>query len=244
MLEFDSATLFKKVVDSIRDICKDTTFEISNGSLDMQCMDSSHVCIVVLHLSDSLKANTLEPITMSLNLSNLYKVLQTFDAESPVTIKLLDNQAQIVSLSPYRKCESKVALMDIEMDSLVVPEMEYPVRISFYSSDFVRIIKDMHEFGDTLRITAESDQVVFATKGDITDMQITIVANDKCSISINCACEISFSIKYLLLFLKAHSLSENVYLSIGEDMPMKVTYSITSQDNLSFYLAPKINDDA
>lgn len=242
MFKFKSSNLFKKVIDSVRDVCKETTFQVTPDALTMQCMDSSHVCLVSLRLADSLEISSPNEMIMSLNLSNLYKVICTLDTDTPVRITIVENKVQIVSDSSFRACNSHISLMDIEMDPMMIPDMDFPMSISLTSSEFVRLIKDMNEFGDSIRITAEPGKVVFRTLGDITDMQITFTEHDKCTLNIKSSVEVEFSLKYLLMFLKASSLSDHVNIYMGEDTPMKVEYKITDEDFLSFYLAPKVAD--
>ena len=242
MLKFKSSNLFKKVIDAVRDVCKETTFQITPEALTMQCMDSSHVCLVSLRLTDSLEISSQDDMVMSLNLSNLYKVICTLDTNSPATINIVDNKVQIISDSLYRKCDSLISLMDIEMDPLMIPDMDFPITIVLSSTEFVRLVKDMSEFGDSIRITAEPGKVIFRTFGDITDMQITFTEHDNCILDIKSSVEVDFSLKYLLMFLKATSLSEKSHIHLGEDTPMKVEYKISDQDSLCFYLAPKVAD--
>jgi len=57
--------------------------------------------------------------------------------------------------------------------------------------------------------------------------------------------KLSFALRYLNLFNKAHNLSPNVRLMMAHDTPLVVEYTIGHDDSigsLKYYLAPKIND--
>merc|ERR1712032_1756056 len=47
------AVLLKKVVDAMKDLCKDVNFDCSEKGLQVQSMDSSHVALVSLLLRES-----------------------------------------------------------------------------------------------------------------------------------------------------------------------------------------------
>ena len=54
----------------------------------------------------------------------------------------------------------------------------------------------------------------------------------------------SFSIKFLTYFTtKATALSPQVRISMGQDVPLEVSYGIEQTGYLRYYLAPKIEDD-
>jgi len=43
--------IFKKIIDSIKDLVKDVNLEVSPTGLSMQAMDSSHVALVSMNLT-------------------------------------------------------------------------------------------------------------------------------------------------------------------------------------------------
>lgn len=55
---------------------------------------------------------------------------------------------------------------------------------------------------------------------------------------------LSFALRYLNLFNKAYSLSNEVKISMSESTPLCVEYAITDHMGaLKFYLAPKISEE-
>ena len=55
---------------------------------------------------------------------------------------------------------------------------------------------------------------------------------------------LSFALRYLNLFNKAASLSNQVVLYLSPETPLCVDYKIENLGSLKFYLAPKISDEA
>lgn len=51
---------------------------------------------------------------------------------------------------------------------------------------------------------------------------------------------LTFSLKYLVNFCKASSLSASVKLSLSNEVPLLVEYDLGSNSSLRFYLAPKV----
>ena len=51
---------------------------------------------------------------------------------------------------------------------------------------------------------------------------------------------LTFSLKYLVNFCKASSLSQTVKLCLSNEVPLLVEYSLAGNSYLRFYLAPKV----
>merc|ERR1711934_961718 len=72
------AVLLKKVVDAMKDLCKDVNFDCSEKGLQVQSMDSSHVALVSLLLRESAFADFKcdRPTSLGMNVDSLAKILK------------------------------------------------------------------------------------------------------------------------------------------------------------------------
>lgn len=72
------AAIFKKLIDSVKDLVNDGNFICSQTGITLQAMDSSHVSLVALHLKstgfDHFRCD--RPVTLGLNLTSLAKILK------------------------------------------------------------------------------------------------------------------------------------------------------------------------
>jgi Proliferating cell nuclear antigen, C-terminal domain len=58
-------------------------------------------------------------------------------------------------------------LMDIDSESLNIPEMSYVSVVSLPSEEFQRIVRDLQCLGDVCTITAKGDSIKFLAAGDL-----------------------------------------------------------------------------
>ena len=56
--------------------------------------------------------------------------------------------------------------------------------------------------------------------------------------------ELNFALRYLTLFTKGTALGPTVTISMSPDVPIVVQYPIENMGSVSYYLAPKIDEDA
>eukprot|EP00662_Eupelagonemidae_sp_cell21_P044587 gene44588-684_t len=66
-----------------------------------------------------------------------------------------------------RVSEFQMKLIEIDSDSLGIPQQEYSASVQMPSAEFSRICKDIANFGDTVTIDVKKDGVSFAASGDI-----------------------------------------------------------------------------
>ena len=57
-------------------------------------------------------------------------------------------------------------LMDIDADQLGIPETEYDARVTMPASEFARIVKDLSQLGESVRIEISKEGVRFASEGE------------------------------------------------------------------------------
>ncbi|KAI0017648.1 proliferating cell nuclear antigen [Xylariomycetidae sp. FL0641] len=258
MLEarLEQASILKKVVDAIKDLVQDCNFDCNDSGIALQAMDNSHVALV----SMLLKAEAFAPyrcdrnIALGVNLVSLTKVLRAAQGEDVLTVKAEDapDSLNVVfeSSENDRISEYDLKLMDIDQEHLGIPETEYAATISMPSAEFKRICTDLMAMSESVTIEATKDGIKFHSAGDIGSGAVTLrshnnVEKPQLSIDIELTEPVSltFSLKYLVNFCKAQTLSEQVKICLSNEVPLLVEYGLAGTSYLRFYLAPKIGDE-
>jgi proliferating cell nuclear antigen len=241
---FEKSSTLQKIIEAIKDLCKETTINVSeDNGFTIQAMDSSHISLVSLKLKKTLKQLSCErDASIALNLENLAKVLRACDSDLPLqmTLKPSAVKLNIKSFSEERGINFDISLMDIEMECLHIPDTEYPIRIRMPVSDLTRLCRDVRDFGEVITISVKDDSVDFTVEGDLTSGFISIKPSKTTTIIFGMNLEQSFTLRFLAAFTKASPISEMVELQLGENAPLKVTYQIFEEDKLEFYLAPRL----
>lgn len=239
------ANIFKKITESIKDLTKDTSLEFSEDGVVLNAMDSSHVTLVHMFLKDSLLSyDCSKTEVISLNTETLSKILKTCENDAEITCENSESKIHICAITNDRKLNFSQNLLDLESDSLMIPEMDddFSCKIDMPCSEYMKICRDFKEFGDSMKITVSPNTLKFYTDANGEYIQLDFSQNKNVKVETEAAIEMEFSLKYLTLFCKACALSENVLISIGDNLPMKVKFSISQKEHLSFYLAPKVSD--
>ena len=77
-----------------------------------------------------------------------------------------------------RVAEYDMKLMDIDADTLGIPDTDYDARITMASSEFTRIVRDLSTLGESVRIEVSKEGVRFASDGEAAQGNILLKQTD------------------------------------------------------------------
>jgi len=251
-------SLLKKIVESIRELVVDVNINCVESGLKLQAMDSSHVSLCAMTLrADGFDHYRCDlPKNLGINTNNLNKVLKCCGNDDVVTLKSGGDNGDVLNMlfesqNQERISEFDLKLMELEQDQLGIPETEYKCNVRMPSNEFQRIIRDLGVLGDTCTINVTKEGIRFSSTGDLGTGNImlkhhTAVDKEEDAVVIDMQepVELSFALRYLTLFTKGTALGPTVTISMSPALPILVQYPIENMGSVSYYLAPKIDEDA
>ncbi|THH15461.1 hypothetical protein EW146_g5026 [Bondarzewia mesenterica] len=182
MLEakLNEAAILKRLMDAVKELVSDANFECNEEGINLQAMDNSHVALVSVKLDASgfRKYRCDRPIPLGVNLVSLTKVIKCAKDDDLCTLKASDD-GDILSLTyearnSDRIAEYEVKLMDIESDTLGIPDTDYEARVTMPSSEFTRIVRDLSQLGESVRIEVSKEGVRFVSDGEAANGSILL----------------------------------------------------------------------
>jgi len=254
--QLQEAALFKKIIEAMRELCKEVNFDCSEKGLSVQSMDSSHVALVSLILRESAFVDFKcdRPTSLGMNVESLAKIFKMCGPSDSLKLRY-QNDADTLNFQCESNADDRIAdfdlkLMQIESEHMEIPEQQYKVVIKMPSSEFQKVCRDLREFGETMTVTATKEGVKFSVTGDLGAGNVFIKPRDsdkpeeKVSLTVNENVTSNFALRYLVNFSKAAPLCGSVELGLGPDAPLLVKFEIDKAENghIQFYLAPKIDE--
>eukprot|EP01094_Clydonella_sp_ATCC50884_P020153 TRINITY_DN4125_c0_g1_i1.p1 TRINITY_DN4125_c0_g1~~TRINITY_DN4125_c0_g1_i1.p1 ORF type:complete len:274 (+),score=123.80 TRINITY_DN4125_c0_g1_i1:50-823(+) len=248
------ASLLKRILEAIKDLVTDGNFDCSPSGIALQAMDSSHVSLVAMLLrADGFEHYRCDrTIPLGINLSAMAKILKCAGNDDSVTIKADDKGDNVTFIFESPKADKfsdfDLKLMDIDSETLTIPETDYQGIVNMPANEFQRICRDLTMIGDVVVISCSKEGVRFSVSGDIGTGNIVCrqqdeVDGDSVSIILHEPVSLSFALRYLNYFTKATALSGTVTLSMAPEIPLVVEYPIEDLGYVRYYLAPKIEED-
>ncbi|XP_076360654.1 proliferating cell nuclear antigen [Tachypleus tridentatus] len=248
-------SLLKKVLEAIKDLINEATWDCSATGVSLQAMDNSHVSLVSVNLrSDGFdKYRCDRNISMGMNLASMSKILKCAANDDVITIKAQDDADSVTFVfeapNQEKVSDYEMKLMNLDTEHLGIPDTEYSVVIKMPAVEFQRICRDLSQIGDSVVISCSKEGVKFSASGDLGtgNIKLSQTANvdkeeEAVIIEMQEAVSLTFALRYLNSFTKATPLAAQVQLSMSSDVPLAVEYKIADMGYMKYYLAPKIED--
>lgn len=235
----------------------------------VQCMDHSRVSIMEITLPSGWfqTYEYTKSTTIGVSSSMLYKVLNSREKNQGVEIEYVETQSDKLNIhlcNPEDGVSAKtdfekhfeIPLIDLDEDTMDIPAIEYQAEIAISSYHYATIINQLKMFGDTMEIQCSEEKILLVSHSpENGKMFVEIKIDDLSSFIIDEGSNLSlaFSLTYLHNICLYNKIAKEVELQFSSDFPMKITYFMDSapiepdsaeiRPRLSFYLAPKINED-
>ncbi|GAA5882243.1 hypothetical protein JCM3774_004061, partial [Rhodotorula dairenensis] len=187
MLEakLEQAELLKKVLDAVKELVTDANFDCSDEGIKLQAMDNSHVALVSLNLAKSgfTEYRCDRDMSLGMSLTSLQKIVKCAGNNDMVTLRADESLDVLALLFEAKRAdrvgEYEMKLMDIDAEHLGIPDTVYDAEISLSSAEFARIIRDLKELGESVKIEVSKEGVRFSADGDIGSASVTLKPTDK-----------------------------------------------------------------
>lgn len=248
------AELFASIFQNVRPFTEHLSITFSPSGIYLQTMDSSRISIIELTINkswfDEYKCGA--DVVLGIPVNILFKIMNA--REKVQTIQIIYETAGTDTLSIHFTSEDKTIfnkyfqcpLLDIETETMQIPDIEYAAEFSLPSTMFGTLINQLKTFGDSLDISCTEEQIeLSANSQESGKMSVEVKIDDLSAFSINEneQLKLSFSLIQLHNISMFHKLSKEVSLGLCDQYPMSVQYLFGEGCSLRAFLAPKISDN-
>lgn len=249
-------SILPKVLESVKDLLTEATWDCSEAGIQLQAMDGAHVALVALNLRadgfDRFRCD--RRLALGMPLTSLSKIFKGAGADDAVTMRAPDEGGFVTfvfeSPTETKVSDYEIRLLDLDQDQLAIPDTDYAAVVKLPSAELQRIVKDLSQFGDSIVVTASKEGVSFSADGDIgvtgnvkLAQSVGSDGEEAVTVELQEPISLTFACRYLNMFTKAACLAPSVSLSLSPAIPMLVEYKIGEIGHIRYYLAPKVEED-
>jgi proliferating cell nuclear antigen len=202
--------------------------------------------VIYLEESDVLEIHFLNQMKEKIEEKKEEKPKKSRKKKTDETEK--EKEKEMVKTSEI-KCYDKhfqIPLVDMDIEQMAIPEIDYEVEFSLFSSNFSNIVNQLKMFGDTMEIKCSEEKItLYSNSSDLGKMSVIINVDDLTEFSINEGYLLKqcFSLTYLNHICAFHRLAKEINIKISAEYPLYTFYDLGEEAHITFHLAPKINDE-
>lgn len=241
-LEFEDAKNWLDLLDAIRDIVEEAVFVATQDGLSLRAMDSARVAMVdlklpVVYFSDFQVEG--EKVNFAISVADMVKTLRGIKKGYRLIIELSEENTLRLNLIGKGRYVFEFPLLDISPESIPALKLNFEVLLKIETDVLGNAIKNLEKFSDYVVFKATSDKLILGGKSEKGKATTEFLRDELIALEVTKESTSSYSTEYLLNILGKSELSEVTTLEFGTRMPLKATYQLTGEGEVSFYLAPR-----
>jgi proliferating cell nuclear antigen len=225
---------FKDLFELLHDLINEGRLECSeNGIRLIKLNESGSLLIHLKLLNDNFEKYSCDkPITLGLNLEEIYKIIKLVESNETLTLFVPQDDINRLSIQRYNKEEKIVntkslALYDIETIKRSLPDIKFHNVILMPAQRFQKICREYYAFDDTIEIISSNKTLYFKSNGDRVRQNLSISESDEGVVFEKSGNKDSiyrgvFRLKNLVKFAKCSNLCTNIRMHLRNDCPLVI----------------------
>lgn len=237
---------FKDSISIISDLVNEARFKITQDAIELVAMDPANVAMVIFKLLSSafVEYDIKDEVELAINLSNLKQVLKRAKQNDMLTLQLDENRLKI-TLKGNTKRTFTLPTIELDEKEQKIPELKFPVNVVANTEILNDAIDDADIVSESILISLEDNKLVLEAEGDMSKARTEVQSGEEAKIVSDTDEKVKskYSIEYLKKMVGGSKLTDRVTLFLNNDYPLKLEYKAIDKVDLSFILAPRVEND-
>jgi len=246
-ITLSNVDLLRNSIPIISEIIDEGVFKVDSNGLSLLSPDRSMIAVVNFQLLasafDDFKVTGED--MLGLNLANLVAVVKRIKTGDKVTLKKDEGMNALeVILEGKGKRRFEIPLLDITGEKPPLDQLDFKGKVELDSSVLEEGISDADIADDSVVFETNPDLFKMWAKGDVSSAQLELKKGEEGlrKLESSESLRARYPLEYLKKMIKAAKLSEQVALEFGTDYPMRLNFKSIDKVNLSFVLAPRVEE--
>lgn len=242
---FSNAEELTSVVNAIATFIEEATFYFTPEGLRLRSMDPSHIALINLEWPNTAFEKYVcdQEYKVSVRMEDLQTILKAVEKKDKVEITLGEENILHLKLYDGYKREFKIHLIEGEEGESRLPKVPFTTSAKITVKSLKKILQDISRISDQVTIISDPEKLLFNGKSEKGELSITLERGSGELIELNVkeSAQATYSVEYLLDFVKAVKLATYAGLDFASKMPIRLDFSMEESGiKLEFYLAPRV----
>jgi proliferating cell nuclear antigen len=238
------AETLKGIVDVVSTLVDEAKFNINSKGLALKAVDPAHVAMIDMKIEkaafDEYEADDTE---LGIDLDKVKEVLRL--SKSGDLISLSHDEEKNRLVIAVGNVTRRMNLVDTTgMSDPKVPNLSLPAKVAITSDEMQKGIKAAESISDHIALTATPDGFEMLSEGDTDSVSLKLAKDLLVSLECKETVRSLFPLDYFSNMIRAVPGGTVVSMSLGNDYPVKLEFTIADgKGTVSYLLAPRIESD-
>ncbi len=241
----DEPDLLKDCVIASSSLLNEAVLTVDSNGVSLVSMDSANVALVEFNILAGAfrELEASEKTEFGVNMSDLVSVMRRVKSTETLEMSMDDGMLSI-KISGNAKRAFQIPLIDVKKETKI-PQLEFPASIEIKAEFLEDGISDAEIISDAVIFEADPDSFKIRSRGDNRTAELQMQKGEDGIVSLEAKDHVksTFSLDYLKKMIKASKISDVASVKIGNDYPLRMTFTVLDKAHIGFVLAPRIEND-
>ncbi len=236
----------KESISIMSELVTEAKFHVGKDGLELIAMDPANVAMIIFKLlSSSFTHYEAKEEEVAINLNNLKQILRRAKSDDTITLETTEENSLKIQLKSNTTRSFSIPTLDLEDKEQKVPELQFTATVTMDSGALTEAIEDVSVVAESVTFLGEKEQLLVKAEGDLSKAFVEIKQDENTIIKVkgDQKYKAKYSLEYLKKMIAGAKLSESVLLSFSTDYPLRLEYTLQDRLQLSFILAPRVDND-
>jgi proliferating cell nuclear antigen len=236
------ADVLKKLVKASSILVDEAKIRTSSEGISMRAVDSANVAMVSFELKrDAFELFEADESEIGVDLHRLEDVLELGKKGDKVSLSVMDDEKLRIKIRNLSYTLSLIDPSSMRRDPRV-PNLEFSAEVWVNGMEVDRAIKAASKISDHIVLGVENEVFYMEAEGDTDSMRLELTKDELLELKGGNARSM-FSLDYLSDMSKSFRTTDEVRIYLGTDYPVKITFPVTADGEVSYLLAPRIESE-
>lgn len=246
--EIEDVGLLQDSMKTISDLISEGLFQLKEDGIHLVAADPAMVGLVDFHIEKDVFENYEldEESKVGLNLENLYSILRRANSDDTITLEVKDDESKFyINMEGRSTRNFSLPILNLSEDDIPsTDQLDFTFEGELETNVLESAIKDAMVVSDSVTVTASKDSIKISAEGDQSDVDFKITEGSEGVLELSGEeANSMFSLDYLSKMIGAKKLSDTVTVKMADEFPVRLEFEIPDEANLSFVLAPRIEEE-
>ncbi len=239
IVKIDKPKLMSDAINIISEIVTEVRIKLLDEGMSIVAVDPANVAMVIFKIPrESFSQYEAGGEVWGVNLDDLKRIFKRASSGANVVMEQEENQLKISIFDKVKRVFS-VSLIEVDSEDKDEPDLQFVAKVQMSSSSFSQAVEDCAIVADACSLVAGKDFFIIEGSGALNSARAEFSGDEA---QMEGIAKSKYSLEYLMKFIKAGRISENVVLNFSDDHPLKIDFPGVNL-GIRFILAPRVEND-
>lgn len=236
--------ILKGIVDVVSTLVDEAKFNIDSKGMTLKAVDPAHVAMIDMKIEKSaFEEFAADETELGIDLDKIKEVLRLSRSGDVISLEQDEEKNRLVI--NVGNVTRRMNLVDTTgMSDPKVPNLNLPAKVAVASEELQKGIKAAESISDHIALTAQPEGFEMVSEGDTDSVSLKLSKDQLVSLECKEGVRSLFPLDYFSNMIRAIPVGTVVTMSVGNDYPVKLEFSIADgRGTVNYLLAPRIESD-